>query len=135
MVTHTQSGETQTGWVSSGSFMHQPYAFKLNEHYSLVMLPPEPQKFQSDIRIVTEEGQQMQTTLEVNQPFKLGGWKLYQLSYDSEKGRWSTLSVIELVRDPWIPVVYMGIFMLLAGSLFLFRDGTNKKKAQHDGMD
>lgn len=136
IVTNTVNQQKSTGWVSSGSFRQQPYAFTLNERHSLVMLPPEAQKYQSDIRIITREGQQLSTTLEVNKPFKLGGWKLYQLSYDSEKGKWSTLSVIELVRDPWIPAVYLGIFMLLAGSLFLFRDGTTKrKKGENHGLD
>ncbi|WP_321285438.1 cytochrome c biogenesis protein ResB [uncultured Sunxiuqinia sp.] len=129
-VTHTKTGETANGWVSPGSFRQQPYAFKISGEHSIVMLPPEPQKYQSAIRILTQDGQQLETTLEVNKPFKLGGWKLYQLSYDTEMGKWSTLSVIELVRDPWIPAVYLGIFMLLAGTLFLFRDGTKKRKEQ-----
>ncbi|WP_159520065.1 cytochrome c biogenesis protein ResB [Sunxiuqinia indica] len=129
-VTHTKTRETANSWVSSGSFRQQPYAFKISSEHSIVMLPPEPQKYQSAIRILTRDGQQLETTLEVNKPFKLGGWKLYQLSYDTEMGKWSTLSVIELVRDPWIPAVYLGIFMLLAGTLFLFRDGTKKRKEQ-----
>ncbi|MGD9928495.1 MAG: cytochrome c biogenesis protein ResB [Mangrovibacterium sp.] len=134
-VTRISTGDSQSGWVSSGSFRFQPYAFKISDQYSLVMLPPEPRKYQSDIRVMTQEGQQLTATLEVNKPLKLGGWKLYQLSYKADMGKWSDMSVIELVRDPWIPVVYLGIFMMLAGSLFLFRDGTYKKKGLENGMD
>lgn len=132
-VSGPNESAAKSGWISSGSFIHQPYAFKVSDQHSLVMLPPEPQKFQSDIRLMFPDGEQVETTLEVNKPFSIHGWKLYQLSYDSEKGRWSELSVIELVRDPWLPAVYVGVFMLLIGTLFMLREGAAKKKgAQHE---
>jgi len=134
-VTNTTNGQSNHGWISSGSFRQQPFAFKVGNQYSLVMLPPEPKNFQSDIRVLFPDGEQYTATLEVNKPFSIHGWKLYQLSYDSEKGRWSELSVIELVRDPWLPAVYIGVFLLLAGTLFLLRDGAAKKKGVHHDMD
>lgn len=134
-VTDSRNGQVSQGWISSGSFLQQPFAFRLDEQYSLVMLPPEPKKYQSEIRVLFPDGEQHDATLEVNKPFSLHGWKLYQLSYDSEKGRWSELSVIELVRDPWLPAVYLGVFLLLAGTLFLLRDGAAKKKGVHHELD
>jgi len=65
--------------------------------------------------------------LQVNKPFKVDDWKIYQLSYDSNLGRWSDVSVIELIRDPWLPVVYTGIFLMLAGSVYMFWMGTKKQ--------
>jgi hypothetical protein len=56
----------------------------------------------------------------------IGGWKIYQYSYDTVRGKWSQYSVFELVIDPWLPVVYLGIFMLLAGSVFLFLSAPKK---------
>jgi hypothetical protein len=41
-------------------------------------------------------------------------------------GRWSNLSVLELVRDPWLPVVYFGIFLMMGGAAFLFITGKPK---------
>jgi hypothetical protein len=35
-------------------------------------------------------------------------------------GKWSEVSVFELVRDPWLPAVYTGIFLMLAGAACLF---------------
>ncbi|WP_163713312.1 cytochrome c biogenesis protein ResB [Mangrovibacterium lignilyticum] len=134
-VTDTTNGQSSSGWISSGSFLQQPFAFKVGDPYSLVMLPPEPKKFQSDIRVLFPDGEQYTTTLEVNKPFSIHGWKLYQLSYDVEKGRWSELSVIELVRDPWLPAVYIGVFLLLVGTLFLLRDGAAIKKGVHHDLD
>jgi cytochrome c biogenesis protein ResB len=66
------------------------------------------------------------TTIEVNRPFHIAGWTIYQLGYDTEMGRWSNLSVLELVRDPWLPVVYLGIFLMIAGAGFLFITGKPK---------
>jgi hypothetical protein len=48
------------------------------------------------------------------------------LSYNTEMGRWSNLSVLELVRDPWLPVVYLGIFLMMGGAAFLFITGKPK---------
>jgi hypothetical protein len=109
-----------TGWVCSGSYVRQPEALKLNEQYSLIMLPPEPRKFSSALKIQTKSGKQVNTIIEVNRPFELEGWTIYQLGYNMQMGRWSDLSVLELVRDPWLPVVYLGIFLMMAGAAFLF---------------
>ena len=35
-------------------------------------------------------------------------------------GKWSRTSTFELVRDPWLPVVYTGITMMLLGAVYLF---------------
>lgn len=122
----TKDGFEISGWVCSGSYSNQPEALKLNETHSLVMLPAEPRKFSSELNIQTKNGKNMTTTIEVNRPFKIDGWTIYQLGYDTEMGRWSKLSVLELVRDPWLPVVYLGIFLMMAGAGFLFITGKPK---------
>jgi hypothetical protein len=127
----TKDGSEISGWVSSGSYANQPNALKLNENYSLVMLPAEPRKFNSQLNIQTKSGKNVTTTIEVNQPFHIDGWTIYQLSYNTEMGRWSNLSVLELVRDPWLPIVYLGIFLMMAGAAFLFITG----KPQNGGTD
>ena len=58
-----------------------------------------------------------QNTIGFNEPLKIDGWKVYLVDYDNERGRWSKIAVFELVRDPWLPFVYIGIFMLLAGAV------------------
>ena len=115
-----------TGWVCSGSYILRSETLKINDKYSLVMLPAEPTKFSSSISIQTKSGKHLNPTIEVNQPFNIDGWTIYQLSYDTNKGRWSDLSVLELVRDPWLPAVYFGIFLMMAGAGFLFVTGYPK---------
>ena len=45
-------------------------------------------------------------------------------------GKWSNLSVFELVKDPWLPVVYIGIFMLLFGAVGMFLTASRKKEVK-----
>ncbi|MFY9152344.1 MAG: cytochrome c biogenesis protein ResB [Prolixibacteraceae bacterium] len=125
-VTNSNDQSVISGWMCSGSYAMQPQALKLNENHSLVMIPAAPRKFSSKLDIRITDGENVTTTIEVNKPFSIAGWTIYQLSYDTEMGRWSTLSVLELVRDPWLPVVYFGIFLMMAGAIFLFISGKPK---------
>jgi hypothetical protein len=127
-VINRVSGEEKNGWLSSGSFRVVHQHIPLDNHNFLVMTIPEPEKYSSDILIVNKIGEARPLTLEVNKPFKYMGWKLYQQSYDERMGKWSQVSVLEAVRDPWLPVVYFGIFLLLAGAFYLFWIGQEIKE-------
>lgn len=88
------------------------------------MAPPEAKKFESEL-LVYEKGSNKidKQSIYVNQPLSVGGWKIYQTSYDENLGRWSDISVVELVNDPWLPLVYLGIFILMIGTLsFLIKN-------------
>ena len=78
-----------------------------------------PKRFASDITVYTEDGDSVQGVVEVNKPLKVGGWKIYQYGYDTSRGAYSAYSVFQLVRDPWIFWVYLGICMMLAGAVCL----------------
>ena len=91
------------------------------------MAPPEAKRFQSEVLIYEQSKEDIirQEKIEVNHPIEVGGWRIYQVSYDEPMGRWSERSVVELISDPWLPVVYTGIFMLIIGGIaFLL---TNRK--------
>lgn len=72
------------------------------------------------VTVYTKDGKAINAEIEVNHPLSINGWKVYQLSYDEQMGKWSTLSVLELVRDPWLPVVYLGILLLAIGAVGMF---------------
>jgi len=127
-VKNTKNDSIQNAWISSGSFRYPYESLKISEEYSVVMTIPEVKKFSSDIDILTKEGERISTVLEVNKPFKYKGWKIYQLSYDDKMGKWSNLSVLELVKDPWLPVIYIGIFMMIAGAIYMFWVGNKITK-------
>ncbi|MCM0264435.1 cytochrome c biogenesis protein ResB [Bacteroides fragilis] len=123
-----KTGRKHEGWVSCGSFMFPYKAIRLDDQTSLVMPEREPRRFASEVKVYTESGRHDSATIEVNKPFELEGWKIYQLSYDESKGRWSDISVFELVRDPWLPVVYTGIWMMIAGAVCLFALSQKRKE-------
>ena len=57
--------------------------------------------------------------------------KTYQLDFNKEQGKWSTLSVYELVSDPWLPATYVGIYLLIIGAVLMFvTAGRNKYKKE-----
>lgn len=117
------SAETLTGWISCGSFNRPHESLKLNDNYSLLMTVPEPKKFSSEVTIYTPDGKKEDKVLEVNKPQSVNGWKIYQLSYDEKMGKYSSLSVVEVVKDPWQIYVYIGIFMMMIGAIYMFWRG------------
>lgn len=109
------------GWVSAGNHMFPHHSLSLDSLHSIVMPGREPKRYKSDIVVYDQAtGSMEEVSVEVNKTHEVAGWKIYQLSYNEKMGRWSNMSVFELVKDPWLPYVYMGIFMMLAGSLGLF---------------
>lgn len=129
-ATHRTTGQQIAGWVSCGSFLFPYKALPLNHSVSLVMPEREPRRFASDVKLYTQSGQKLAATIEVNHPLQIEGWKIYQLSYDESKGKWSDVSIFELVRDPWLPVVYTGIWMLIAGAVWMFMTASRRKEEQ-----
>jgi len=127
-IKNIENNSIKKAWISSGSFRYPYESVKISEDYSLVMTIPEAKKFSSDIDILTKEGERIKTVLEVNKAFKYNGWKIYQLSYNDKMGKWSDLSVIELVKDPWLPLIYIGIFMMIAGAIYMFWMGNKITK-------
>ncbi len=125
-IKNNNTGTISNGWLGTGSFAYNPAYIYLQEDIILALTLPEVKKYRSQV-IVSENNEVKDTvTIEVNKPFTIKGWKVYQLSYDENKGKWSTLSVLELVSDPWIKIVYIGIFLMLAGSVFLFWTGRQR---------
>jgi hypothetical protein len=114
------TGETKEGWISCGSFMFDARYLWLDGKNVLVMTLPEPRKYQSTVIARTMRDEPRELIIEVNKPPRVAGWRLYQLSYNQNMGKWSNLSVLEVVRDPWLPVVYVGFIMLLAGAVYIF---------------
>ena len=119
-ATSADGSVVREGWVSCGSFAFPYQALRLNDELSMVMLDREPKRFASHVMMYSQSGVKLDTVVEVNKPVEIEGWKVYQLSYDEGKGRWSDISVFELVADPWLPWVYTGIIMMIFGVIFMF---------------
>ena len=97
--------------------VEMPIAIELKEFIMETYDDGSPKRFASDIQILTQTGKNIETTVEVNNPVEVDGWKIYQYGYDTQMGAMSQTSILELVRDPWLPLVYTGIYMMLAGAV------------------
>ena len=87
-----------------------------------------PKRFASEIQILTKSEKNIQATVDVNKPVEVDGWKIYQYGYDTSMGAKSNTSILELVSDPWLPYVYLGIYMMLAGGVLMFVTGVRRKE-------
>jgi len=126
-VKNSRNNEETEGWISCGSYAFKPSYISLDNDHVLFMSQPEPEKYASEI-ILLQDNKTDTVIIEVNKSYHIKGFSLYQLSYDENYGKWSATSLIEAVKDPWLPVVYIGILMMLAGSVYLFWKGNEIRK-------
>jgi hypothetical protein len=102
-----------------GSMLQMDLSIELHKFIMETYPDGSPKRFASDITVSRRDGSSVSGTVDVNKPMKVDGWKIYQYDYDSQAGAESLYSTFELVRDPWLPAVYAGIFMMIAGALCL----------------
>lgn len=126
MAKNLKTAELAQGWVTSGNSMLPVSAMPLGEDQVLVMTQAEPKRYTSDIKVFTQDGLAKETRLEVNHPLKAGHWMIYQHSYDQQAGGMSTVSGFELVYDPWLNLLYLGLIMVTFGSLGLIWRGRSR---------
>jgi hypothetical protein len=107
-------------WIASGSYSQFPVAYPLEKNKLLALLPPEPSYFGSKVTLYSQsDSSAVSKIISVNQPVSCEGWTIYQYGYDNQLGNDSQYSTFMLVKDPWLPVVYIGIIMMMIGALLL----------------
>lgn len=128
-MTNELTGQVVSGWLTCGSVDQYVMPLDLDSTYSLVMTKPEAKRFASDITVMSKENDEpIKATLEVNSPLKMGSWMIYQYDYDHALGKASRTSGFELVYDPWLPFVYLGIILIALGSICLLWVGNKNKQ-------
>ena len=118
-----ENNKKQTAWISRGSHLHPSVLLPIDSSYTLAMLEPEAKSYKSDISVYFKSGDIQKYTIEVNKPVHINGWDIYQTDYNKELGEWSDYSIIEMVRDPWLNVIYFGVFLMLIGVVLLIYSG------------
>ena len=131
-VVATRSAERIEGWVSCGSYIFEGSALELGEGRVVVMPKPEAKRYLSRIEVEKTDGSVEHFDVEVNHPAKVGAWHIYQSSYDAERGRWSTMSVVECVRDGWYDIVHVALWMILAAAAVMFLKRKDDKSKMKD---
>ena len=125
----TKKGEPEwRALTSQQQIVEMPIAIELKEFIMETYDDGKPKRFASDIIITPNSPltshpspltSHFVATVEVNKPVEVDGWKIYQYGYDTQMGAMSEYSILELVSDPWLPLVYTGIYMMLAGALLM----------------
>ena len=123
----TVKGEPEWRALSQQQIVEMPLAIELKDFVMETYDDGSPRRFASDIQILTKTGKNVLATVEVNKPVEVDGWKIYQYGYDTQMGAMSNTSILELVSDPWLPLVYAGIYMMLGGAVCMFIMGGRRK--------
>ena len=126
--------------TQDGTVREMPLTIELKRFIMETYDDGSPKRFASELQILTntgkrpthgslllEEHKTIEATVEVNKPVEVDGWKIYQYGYDTQMGAMSQISILELVRDPWLPFVYTGIYMMLCGAVCMFIIGGRKR--------
>ena len=124
----TAIGESEwRALTQEGTVKEMPIAIELKLFIMETYDDGSPKRFASEIQILTKTGKNIETTVDVNKPYEVDGWKIYQYGYDTQMGAQSRISILELVSDPWLPFVYTCIYMMLAGAVCMFVIGGRKR--------
>ena len=126
-MTLTEGGSETTGVREDGKVVETGLSVKLNDFIMETYPNGMPKRFASDVVVRGKSGVDIPGVIDVNKPMKVDGWKMYQYDYDSEAGVDSKISVLQLVKDPWLPFVFAGIFMMLAGAFVMMIVGFKKE--------
>jgi hypothetical protein len=122
--------EGQSEWravADNGMVKTMPMSIELKKFIMETYDDGSPKRFASEIQIQTKAGTNILTTVDVNKPAEVDGWKIYQFGYDTSMGTQSNTSILELVSDPWLRYVYLGIYMMLFGGVLMFVFGVRRK--------
>ena len=128
----TKDNITRSGWIWGGNQAQLFMTLPLDDRTSMVMTVAEPRKCISDVAVYTQSEKNITTQIEVNKPLSIDHWTIYQYGYDNNAGRLSSYSSFELVYDPWITPVYIGIIMMMLGALTMVWTGKGRKEAEND---
>lgn len=119
---HVANGVSAEGWVSCGSHIFAGSTLVLPDGSEVVMPRREPKKYLSCIEIAEEDGTR-DVEVMVNHPARIGAWRIYQAGYDTTRGKWSTTSVLECVKDGWYPLVQVSMWIILLSGIAMFAFG------------
>ena len=100
-----------------GMIKEMPIAIELKQFIMETYDDGKPKRYASEVQILTQTGKNIHTTIDVNKPASVDGWKIYQYGYDTKMGPMSQTSILELISDPWLPWVYAGFYLMLAGAV------------------
>lgn len=130
-ASHKETKESVEGWVSCGSHIFAGNAVGLSDGSFIVMPQREVKKYLSVVEIAEADGRE-QREIAVNYPADVGTWKIYQSGYDSSRGRWSTTSVLECVKDAWYVPIQIALWLIMAMGVWMIAHGWKSGKKRKE---
>lgn len=127
------TGETKTTWLSCGSALQLPSFLRLDSSRLIGMEDPVPSHFIAHLNLYEIQGDTGIIRLDSvwpNHPIGIDGYDIYLKSVKTEAGLWNPDVQLELVKDPWKPVVYGGLGLILLSLLEMLIKGLFCKKKQ-----
>ena len=111
-ITVPQGKAVTIARTDEGLLLPLPFELAL-EQFTIDHYPDgrSPRQYTSRLRI---DGKACEVS--VNHPLHHGGYTIYQDSYDQQAG---SFTVLQLVHDPWLPLIFVGIALLAAGAIGL----------------
>ena len=111
-ITVPQGQTVSVARTDDGLLLPLPFEVAL-EQFTIDHYPDgcSPRQYTSRLRI---DGKACEVS--VNHPLRHGGYTIYQDSYDQQAG---SFTVLQLVHDPWLPLIFVGIALLAAGAIGL----------------
>ena len=119
-ATNPATGESYSGWVSCGSHIFEPSYLRLGERYAVAMPRRDAKRYLSRVDVEQMSGERERFDIEVNHPARIGAWRIYQVGYDTARGRWSSVSVLECVKDGWYSAIHIALWLMLSAGVVMF---------------
>lgn len=119
-ATNPATGESYSGWVSCGSHIFEPSYLRLGERYAVAMPRRDAKRYLSRVDVEQMTGERQRFDVEVNHPARIGAWRIYQVGYDTARGRWSSVSVLECVKDGWYSAIHIALWLMLSAGVVMF---------------
>lgn len=117
---NSATGESYSGWVSCGSHIFEPSYLRLGERYAVAMPRRDAKRYLSRVDVEQMTGERERFDVEVNHPARIGAWRIYQVGYDTARGRWSSVSVLECVKDGWYSAIHIALWLMLSAGVVMF---------------
>lgn len=117
-----------------GDQSQMPLQFRFVSGSTMGKMGATPKAFRSTVEFIEGNKVVLRKVIAVNAPLSYGGYTFYQSSYNPDDLTWS---VLQVVRDPGVPVVYAGFIIMMLGLTVVFCVGPyleNRKVGTGEGI-
>ncbi len=138
-VEFEKAGERKSVWLPQGKIVHvpirgsdyhvmyglktKPMGFSLELRDFIIEMDPgtnRPARFKSEVTLRdTSGGIGRHLVIQMNEPLKHRGFKVYQSAYQQVPGE-PDISIFTVARDPGNPLKYLGAIIMMAGIAMFF---------------